>query len=46
MKKNKKINFAIIGCGHIGPRRAEHIYNNKNTNLIAVCDIKLKRAEK
>ncbi len=46
MKRRKKIKFAIIGCGHIGPRHAGHIHNNKNANLIAVCDIKVKRAKK
>ena len=33
----KKINFAIIGCGRIGNRHAEHI--NNLGNLVAVCDI-------
>jgi UDP-N-acetyl-2-amino-2-deoxyglucuronate dehydrogenase len=32
-----KLNFAIIGCGRIGQRHAEHIANNGN--LVAVCDI-------
>ena len=31
-----KINFAIIGCGRIAQRHAEHIL--KNGNLVAVCD--------
>tara|TARA_R110002110_G_scaffold107097_1_gene268027 strand:- start:792 stop:1847 length:1056 start_codon:yes stop_codon:yes gene_type:complete len=34
-----KINFAIIGAGHIGKRHASMIINNPNTNLIALCDI-------
>jgi len=33
------IKFAIIGFGHIGRRHAEHIINNKETELVAVCDI-------
>ncbi len=33
---SKKINFAIIGCGRIAQRHAEHILNNGN--LVAVCD--------
>lgn len=33
---NKTLNFAIIGCGRIAQRHAEHIVNNGN--LIAVCD--------
>jgi len=46
MKKNKKINFAIVGCGHIGTRHAEHIFDNKQANLVALCDIKINRAKK
>lgn len=39
-----KMNFAIIGCGRIGTRHAEHI--DKLGNLKAVCDIdELKGAE-
>lgn len=33
----KKLNFALIGCGRIGSRHAEHIKNIGN--LIAVCDV-------
>lgn len=33
----RKINFAIIGCGRIAQRHAQHIYNLGN--LVAVCDI-------
>ena len=33
----KPLNFAIIGCGRIAQRHAEHIQNNGN--LLAVCDI-------
>ena len=32
-----KLNFAIVGCGRIAQRHAEHI--QKQGNLIAVCDI-------
>lgn len=39
----KKINFAIIGCGRIAQRHAEHIENNGK--LVAVCDIDLRKAE-
>lgn len=38
-----KINFAIIGCGRIAQRHAEHIANF--ANLIAVCDIDLQKAQ-
>lgn len=33
------IRFAIVGFGNIGRRHAEHILQNKNTSLVAVCDI-------
>ncbi len=32
------INFAIVGFGHIGKRHAEHIMNNKECKLVAICD--------
>jgi UDP-N-acetyl-2-amino-2-deoxyglucuronate dehydrogenase len=38
----KKINFAIIGCGRIAQRHAEHITNNGV--LKAVCDIDYSKA--
>jgi predicted dehydrogenase len=39
----KKLNFAIIGCGRIAQRHAEHISNL--ATLKAVCDIDIKKAE-
>jgi UDP-N-acetyl-2-amino-2-deoxyglucuronate dehydrogenase len=39
----KKINFAIVGCGRIAQRHAEHICNNGN--LVAVCDIAAEKAD-
>ena len=39
-----KVRFALIGCGRIGERHAQHIYE-KGT-LKAVCDIDLIKAEK
>ncbi len=33
------IKFAVIGQGHIGKRHAEMIRRNKDSELIAVCDI-------
>jgi predicted dehydrogenase len=39
-----KLNFALVGCGRIAQRHAEHIKNNGN--LIAVCDIDIKRAKR
>ncbi|MEA3497003.1 MAG: Gfo/Idh/MocA family oxidoreductase [Bacteroidota bacterium] len=38
----KKINFAIVGCGRISHRHAEHA--QKYGNIKAVCDIKKNRA--
>jgi UDP-N-acetyl-2-amino-2-deoxyglucuronate dehydrogenase len=32
------IHFAIVGLGHIGKRHAEHIQQNTNCTLVAVCD--------
>ncbi len=37
------LSFAIIGCGKIGSRHAEHIH--RMANLIAVCDIDLNKAK-
>lgn len=41
---NKKLNFAIIGCGRIAQRHAAHI--NNVGKLVAVCDIKKEKADK
>lgn len=35
----QKIKFAVAGCGHIGKRHAEMISRNKDTELVALCDI-------
>ncbi|RYZ48120.1 MAG: Gfo/Idh/MocA family oxidoreductase [Sphingobacteriales bacterium] len=35
----RMINFAIVGYGHIGKRHAEHIMNNAECKLVAICDI-------
>lgn len=42
MKVEKKIRFAVIGCGHIGKRHASMIQGNENCELVALCDIKPK----
>ncbi len=34
-----KIRFSIVGFGNIGRRHAEHIIDNPETELVAVCDI-------
>jgi UDP-N-acetyl-2-amino-2-deoxyglucuronate dehydrogenase len=42
-KKNgfpdRKIGYAIIGCGNIGPSHAEGVLACKDAKLVAVCDI-------
>ena len=40
---NKKIRFALIGCGRIALRHAEHI--NNNGVLVAVCDVITNKAD-
>ena len=35
-----KIKFAIVGAGHIGKRHAEMVSRNKESELIAFCDVK------
>lgn len=37
---NQKIRFAIVGSGHIGKRHAEMILRNKESELVAMADIK------
>lgn len=37
---NKKIKFAVVGCGHIGKRHAEMITRNEDAELVALIDIK------
>ncbi|MEK7138169.1 MAG: Gfo/Idh/MocA family oxidoreductase [Patescibacteria group bacterium] len=43
----KKLNFALVGCGRIADTKHAPILANeiKEANLVAVCDIKLNRAE-
>lgn len=42
MEDNKKIKFAVVGCGHIGKRHAEMISRNSNCELVALVDVKPK----
>lgn len=39
------INFAIVGCGRIAQRHAEHIKNTKSCELVACCDIVPEKAK-
>ena len=40
--ENKKIRFAVVGCGHIGKRHAEMITRDTGAELVALCDIRPK----
>jgi UDP-N-acetyl-2-amino-2-deoxyglucuronate dehydrogenase len=40
---SKEVKFAIIGCGRIAQRHAEHI--NNNGKLVAVCDVVKEKAD-
>jgi predicted dehydrogenase len=35
----RRIQFAVVGCGHIGKRHIEMIERNPDAELVAVCDI-------
>ena len=37
---DKKIKFAVVGCGHIGKRHAEMISRNPEAELVAMVDVK------
>lgn len=37
-----KVNFVVVGCGHIGKRHAKMILKNPEAELIALCDIQEK----
>lgn len=39
---NRKIKFAVVGCGHIGKRHAEMILRNPDAELLALIDVKAK----
>lgn len=41
---DRKIKFAVIGCGHIGKRHAEMISRNEESELVALIDVKNKSA--
>lgn len=43
-KKDSKIKFAVIGCGHIGKRHAEMILRNPEAELVAMVDVKEKKS--
>jgi len=37
---NRKVKFAVIGCGHIGKRHAEMVTRNEESELVALIDVK------
>ncbi len=37
--EDKKVKFAIVGCGHIGKRHAEMASRNAEAELVALCDV-------
>ena len=37
--EDKKVKFAIVGCGHIGKRHAEMAARNAEAELVALCDV-------
>ncbi|HEU0227923.1 MAG TPA: Gfo/Idh/MocA family oxidoreductase [Arachidicoccus soli] len=41
--ENKKIKFAVVGCGHIGKRHAEMVTRNQESELVALIDTKDKK---
>ena len=41
-----QINFAVIGVGSFGLKRAQAIKENKMANLKAICDINKKNLQK
>ena len=38
--EQKKIRFAVVGCGHIGKRHAEMITRDAGAELVALCDVR------
>jgi len=42
---NRKLNFAIVGCGVIAPSHADSIKNIEDARLYAVCDIIPEKAD-
>lgn len=42
MKIESKIKFAVVGCGHIGKRHAEMISRNRESELVALIDVRKK----
>lgn len=45
MEANKKIKFAVVGCGNIGKRHIAVIDADEKAELVAICDINKETAE-
>jgi UDP-N-acetyl-2-amino-2-deoxyglucuronate dehydrogenase len=43
MQPSEKLSFALVGCGRIAQRHAEHI--NRLGKLVAVCDVVKEKAD-
>ena len=41
MKIKDKLKFAVVGCGHIGSRHLDVIYEELKAELVAFCDISI-----
>ena len=39
MEQDKKIRFAVVGCGHIGKRHIEMVRREPGAQLVAICDV-------
>lgn len=42
MSTERKIKFAVVGCGHIGKRHAEMVARNPHSELVALADVRPK----
>lgn len=45
MNMDKKMRFAVIGCGRIAPKHAESIVALEEAELVAVCDVVPEKAQ-
>lgn len=44
MSEQRKIKFAVVGCGHIGKRHAEMAMRNAHAELVALADVRPKES--
>lgn len=43
-RKDRALNFALVGCGRIASRHADALWARGDTRLVAVCDVSEQRA--